>query len=537
MSGSTGTYMVGSDPTEGGRRKRRRLWVWPLLAVVVLGIAAAAFFIVQGSRAVALDAISPPPDSVIDTRPVSISCELSRFVPGKGVLTLTVDGKAVSGADLVTREGLVKADLTLADGPHTVALAYESGGVLSHRVDQSWKFSVDTAAPTVSVGSPAWFPSLTARNTDMTFTFSEPATATLTLDGAQVAVHALDSAAPGAKATVVADEGEHVLALTATDKAGNVTTQKWDLVVDYQAPQLSTEGLPDAEVWKKQTSAAVTLTVSDFFADQVKVAADLDGQPLTLQEQSAAAVTQTTQGKKAFGFETGTLAEGTHSLDVSATDPAGHVTTLKREFLVDTSSTFGARPLKSGAEGEDVKQLQRILKLKGVYQGDPTGTLDDDTATAVAAFNSQNGLTGGEVVTVETLKYLLGYIRIDVSERKLYLYSGDGQLVKTYGVAVGMPAHPTPIGTFRIITKQKNPVWNPPDSAWAAGMGPIPPGPGNPLGTRWMGLNSPGIGMHGTPAPSSIGTAASHGCIRMKIPDAEDLFDRVFVGTPVQIVA
>jgi lipoprotein-anchoring transpeptidase ErfK/SrfK len=100
-----------------------------------------------------------------------------------------------------------------------------------------------------------------------------------------------------------------------------------------------------------------------------------------------------------------------------------------------------------------------------------------------------------------------------------------------------MPAHPTPIGTFRIITKQKNPVWNPPDSAWAAGMGPIPPGPGNPLGTRWMGLNSPGIGMHGTPAPSSIGTAASHGCIRMKIPDAEDLFDRVFVGTPVQIVA
>jgi lipoprotein-anchoring transpeptidase ErfK/SrfK len=52
-----------------------------------------------------------------------------------------------------------------------------------------------------------------------------------------------------------------------------------------------------------------------------------------------------------------------------------------------------------------------------------------------------------------------------------------------------------------------------------------------------MGLNSPGIGMHGTPAPSSIGTAASHGCIRMKIPDAEDLFDRVFVGTPVQIVA
>ncbi len=116
------------------------------------------------------------------------------------------------------------------------------------------------------------------------------------------------------------------------------------------------------------------------------------------------------------------------------------------------------------------------------------------------------------------------------------MYGGDDQLITSYRVAVGMQAHPTPIGKFRIITKAKNPTWNPPDSAWAAGMGPVPPGPGNPLGTRWMGLNSPGIGIHGTPAPSSIGTAASHGCIRMKIPEAEDLFDRVFVGTPVEIV-
>jgi lipoprotein-anchoring transpeptidase ErfK/SrfK len=139
-------------------------------------------------------------------------------------------------------------------------------------------------------------------------------------------------------------------------------------------------------------------------------------------------------------------------------------------------------------------------------------------------------------VTGQTLQYLLGSIRIDLSERRLYLYGGDGQISKTYGVAVGMAQYPTPTGKFRIISKEVNPTWNPPNSAWAKGMGPVPPGPNNPLGTRWMGLNSPGIGIHGTPAPSSIGTAASHGCIRMRIPEAEDLFSRVFVGTPVEIV-
>jgi lipoprotein-anchoring transpeptidase ErfK/SrfK len=211
---------------------------------------------------------------------------------------------------------------------------------------------------------------------------------------------------------------------------------------------------------------------------------------------------------------------------------------IERAFLVDTSSTFGECSLKSGAQGSDVKQLQRILKIKGVYTyaGDPSGILDEETAAAVALFNESNGLPGGQVVTEQTLKYLLGYLRIDLSERKLYLYGGDGTVAKTYRVAVGMSAYPTPTGAFRIISKEKNPTWNPPNSAWARGMGPVPPGPGNPLGTRWMGLNSPGIGIHGTPSPSSIGTAASHGCIRMKIPEAEDLFDRVFVGTPVEIV-
>ncbi len=79
--------------------------------------------------------------------------------------------------------------------------------------------------------------------------------------------------------------------------------------------------------------------------------------------------------------------------------------------------------------------------------------------------------------------------------------------------------------------------WRPPDSAWAKGLKPIPPGPGNPLGTRWMGLSAPGVGIHGTPDAASIGYSASHGCIRMYIPDATWLFDHVQLGTPVLIVS
>ena len=73
-------------------------------------------------------------------------------------------------------------------------------------------------------------------------------------------------------------------------------------------------------------------------------------------------------------------------------------------------------------------------------------------------------------------------------------------------------------------------------SAWAAGEKPVPPGPGNPLGTRWMGLSSPGVGLHGTPDAASVGYSASHGCIRMRIPDAEWLFVHVRVGSPVWII-
>jgi lipoprotein-anchoring transpeptidase ErfK/SrfK len=118
----------------------------------------------------------------------------------------------------------------------------------------------------------------------------------------------------------------------------------------------------------------------------------------------------------------------------------------------------------------------------------------------------------------------------------LYHYSkGKTILWRRFGVAVGRSEFPTPKGLFRIIQMQRNPWWIPPSSDWAKGAKPIPPGPGNPLGTRWMGISSPAVGIHGTPDAASIGYSASHGCIRMKISDAEWVFNHVKVGTPVRI--
>jgi lipoprotein-anchoring transpeptidase ErfK/SrfK len=125
---------------------------------------------------------------------------------------------------------------------------------------------------------------------------------------------------------------------------------------------------------------------------------------------------------------------------------------------------------------------------------------------------------------------------IQRESKRLRLFDGS-RLVRTFPIATGQAAYPTPVGTFSVVDKQRNPWWRPPDSDWAKGAKPIPPGPGNPLGTRWMGLSAPLVGIHGTPDAASIGYSASHGCIRMHIADATWLFDRVEHGTPVVIVA
>jgi lipoprotein-anchoring transpeptidase ErfK/SrfK len=119
-------------------------------------------------------------------------------------------------------------------------------------------------------------------------------------------------------------------------------------------------------------------------------------------------------------------------------------------------------------------------------------------------------------------------IVVSLEDRKLALVE-DGQVKKVYTVAVGKPSTPSPEGSFVIERRVKNPVYQHNGKS-------IQPGPGNPVGTRWMGLSIRGYGIHGTNEPKSIGQAASHGCIRMAKADLEEFYALVEVGDKVELI-
>jgi lipoprotein-anchoring transpeptidase ErfK/SrfK len=127
-------------------------------------------------------------------------------------------------------------------------------------------------------------------------------------------------------------------------------------------------------------------------------------------------------------------------------------------------------------------------------------------------------------------------ITIDRANFKLRLFKRL-KLVRTYGVAVGAAGYDTPRGMYSITNKAVNPAWSAPDKPWAGlYRGRVVPGgsPENPLKARWLGIVN-GVGIHGTGDPGSIGSRASHGCIRMRVPEVIQLYDRVPIGTPVLI--
>jgi lipoprotein-anchoring transpeptidase ErfK/SrfK len=140
-------------------------------------------------------------------------------------------------------------------------------------------------------------------------------------------------------------------------------------------------------------------------------------------------------------------------------------------------------------------------------------------------------------VTVSSLKRQYStLITVDRPSFRLRVFKRL-KLSKTYRIAVGSEGHDTPAGMYSITSKQTNPAWHVPNSDWAGDLaGQVIPGgaPNNPLKARWLGLRD-GIGIHGTSEDWSIGTRASHGCLRMHASDVIDLYDRIPMGTPVKI--
>ncbi|HEX4039116.1 MAG TPA: L,D-transpeptidase [Acidobacteriaceae bacterium] len=168
-----------------------------------------------------------------------------------------------------------------------------------------------------------------------------------------------------------------------------------------------------------------------------------------------------------------------------------------------------------------VVKLAAILILKSLFFS--TASLAGQTKPVVP---SQPDLKA--VLPAAAQHQVTRIIVVSLADRRLALLE-DGQVRKVYTVAIGKDSTPSPTGTFTIIDRVANPTY------YHSGE-VIPPGPGNPVGTRWIGLSQHGYGIHGTNAPRSIGKAASHGCIRMSRRDLESFFAQVRAGDTVEII-
>jgi lipoprotein-anchoring transpeptidase ErfK/SrfK len=135
-------------------------------------------------------------------------------------------------------------------------------------------------------------------------------------------------------------------------------------------------------------------------------------------------------------------------------------------------------------------------------------------------------VAAGEALAQET-RPVARRIVVSIPDCKLALMEGD-RVVRIYPVAVGAAATPSPSGSFTVIERVTHPAWYRPGKV-------VPPGKGNPLGARWIGLSIKGYGIHGTSSPRSIGHRASHGCIRLRNEDVEELFGLVAVGDAVEL--
>jgi lipoprotein-anchoring transpeptidase ErfK/SrfK len=186
----------------------------------------------------------------------------------------------------------------------------------------------------------------------------------------------------------------------------------------------------------------------------------------------------------------------------------------------------------SGVERKPSKKGRRVLEAR--LRRDVTEQLlATDGAKRVKA---RTVAVQPDVTTTEVARRYPAILIVNRSAFKLTLYK-NLKVAKTYSIAVGQAGMDTPAGRYTIQNKAENPAWHVPQSDWAgklAGQVIPPDDPRNPIEARWMGIYD-GAGIHGTTADDSIGTAASHGCVRMRIPDVIELYDQVPVEAPVYI--
>jgi lipoprotein-anchoring transpeptidase ErfK/SrfK len=206
--------------------------------------------------------------------------------------------------------------------------------------------------------------------------------------------------------------------------------------------------------------------------------------------------------------------------------------------FVDGLEATVAKPTQDATLSIDVHSVSVTEGQDGQRLADPDGLVDALMAALRDRTAERHVEAETETVPAQSGTALLDAPVVTVShaERTVRVFE-HGQVVTSYPVAVGQPAYPTPNGTFAVQTMQKDPAWNVPNSEWAGDLAgkTIPGGdPANPLIARFIGFDG-SVGFHGTADIASLGTAASHGCVRMRPDDVKDLYDRVSVGTTVYV--
>jgi len=216
---------------------------------------------------------------------------------------------------------------------------------------------------------------------------------------------------------------------------------------------------------------------------------------------------------------------------VSATAVAKFVKSLEpKVYRAPVNASYYVRGEKLAVRKSKAgRRLARVAANTAITAG---FTRIGKTATEQPAV----ALTCVPLTPTVTGKNLGRAILVDLSKRRLWVYQ-NRFVLRTWRTAIGQPSFPTPKGTFKIIRKSSRPTWTNPGSDWATDMPAyIGPGPTNPLGVRALYLNAPGIRIHGTNKLGSIGTAASHGCVRMRNSDIKVLYPMIPIGTKVFII-
>lgn len=464
-----------------------------------------------------------------------------------GDLAIKVDGQAIP----LTHNWLLgKAHgqiHKLSEGEHILSLN-------ARDYEERWLVTVDTIPPAVQITHPR--PGYRANKESITLQgTSEPyAIFSALVDQKTYTCQVKPS---GFFSLVVPTQmGECTIDWQMRDLAGNITRGSTQFLCDYAPPQLEITLFQPASSGSNSQLEAPQLEITPKDPHQVLVSKNLqlkiatedpasgianlriyiDGRLRQNLDLAKGATSPQATPHQPFQhlYALPVLYEGAHRLEVVAQDNFGLSTKRTINFTTNTSERFGQAPLGLGALGPDVAELQRLLHLRHYLKdGYPRGKYDLQTRQAVLDLQNELGLDPDGIAGVLVTSALRARIYVNLARYLAVLVDERNQLTY-YPIAIGVKEHPTPTGVFAIVEMVKDPTWLPPKSEWAKDAKQAPPGPNNPLGTRWIGFGNT-IGFHGTPYPDTIGTPASHGCMRMKISDIEDLYERVEIGTPVQI--